>query len=194
MVEQVENKKKIAENAQKKFENESKDYWIQVEKTLENLKCCQQRIENFYYQYNMYSGSFEKKGLNWFKDCDKIKEDIRKIKVRESELEKMLNKQLEKGKEDNECILKEIEKIQMENLEEKSKKLELVYFYEKRLNIFPNKKEKEKFLKEIEQKKFELKRISEDINVSFAIFKNDKNFLKEKDRTMKETAKRLQVI
>ena len=102
---------------------------MQVEKTLEDVKVCKQRIENFFYQNRMYSGSFEKKGLNWFKDCEKFKEDIRNIKLRESDLEKILMKVLGKGKDDHECLLKEIEKIiQMENHEEKSKKMELVYF------------------------------------------------------------------
>jgi hypothetical protein len=99
---------------------------MQVEKTLEDVKVCKQRIENFFYQNRMYSGSFEKKGLNWFKDCEKFKEDIRNIKLQESELEKKLIKHIEKGKEDNECLIKEIEKIQNEDPEEKSKKMELV--------------------------------------------------------------------
>lgn len=105
---------------------------MQVEKTLEDVKVCKQRIENFFYQNRMYSGSFEKKGLNWFKDCEKFKEDIRIIKLGESELEKMLIKQLGKGKEENEFLLNEIEKMYMEDTGEKIKKMELVYLYEKK--------------------------------------------------------------
>ena len=105
---------------------------MQVEKTLEDVKVCKQRIENFFYQNRMYSGSFEKKGLNWFKDCEKFKEDIKNIKLQESELEKNLIKELGKGKEDNESLLKEIEKMQKEDPEEKIKKMDLVYFIEKR--------------------------------------------------------------
>jgi hypothetical protein len=36
-----------------------------------------------------------------------------------------------------------------------------------------------------------MKRITDELNVSIIIFKNLKNFFKEKDRSMKETAKRL---